>query len=182
MYREVISKLRTENVKLRKELKTISEDLTVMVDKKRTEKVEVFHPPHARDYIAGTATSGITINCMEIYNILFVEKGLQSELETATKQLTRLKKETDHLSTKCDAHGTYEKFVSRQEHMYQIENKIQEILNQKKVVDKTLREKERLLDTLLNPSSGQNYQVNEGMEYRILIFYRLMQWMKTLDY
>ena len=56
--REVVQKLRTENTKLRKELKSISDDLTMLLEKqkKKNEKVQP-----VREIASNVNVSGILI-------------------------------------------------------------------------------------------------------------------------
>jgi len=56
--REVLAKLKTENTKLRKELKSISDDLTVLLEKKKTKKTEK-SVKLVKDIVANVGVSGI---------------------------------------------------------------------------------------------------------------------------
>lgn len=57
--REVLAKLKSENTKLRKELKSISDDLTVLLEKKKTKKAEKSAKP-VKDIVANVGASGIS--------------------------------------------------------------------------------------------------------------------------
>lgn len=57
-------KVKQENAKLRKELKTISDDLTLLVEKKKMEKKEK-DAPRVTDILAGATSTGKLIACVK---------------------------------------------------------------------------------------------------------------------
>jgi len=59
-----LNKLKVENAKLRKELKCISDDLTVLLEKKKTKKVDK-PTQHVKDIVSNVGISGITIKRYE---------------------------------------------------------------------------------------------------------------------
>lgn len=104
--REVIHKLKDENTKLRKELKSISDDLTVLLEKKKTKKV--YKNNLVKDIVSNSGTSGKNSSIC-IKNSNCVEANLRAELETVQKQLVTYQKELDKMKGKYTAQATYEK-------------------------------------------------------------------------
>ena len=105
--REVLAKLKSENTKLRKELKSISDDLTVLLEKKKTKKAEK-SVKLVKDIVANVGVSGIMSISME-YFTLYIEEGLRSELEIAQKQLVRYQREVTLIKSKYQNQASYEK-------------------------------------------------------------------------
>lgn len=143
--REALARVKQENTKLRKELKTISDDLTLLVEKKKMEKKEK-DAPRVTDILAGATSTG-KLMCVK-REITFVEQGLLKELELAQKKLEQYQKEVAVAREKAEVQS-YEKYQRMQDDVYDKDSKLQELTVEKRELERQLREKEKLLDSLL---------------------------------
>jgi len=149
---DVLNKLKLENAKLRKELKSISDDLTVLLEKKKTKKVDK-PTQYVKDIVSNVGIS---------------EQGLRSELENAYKQLERLQKELSSLKGKYDSEATYSKYQELEENLRTKEARVDQLQGQKKILDKKVRDHEKILDALINEAESNSKVNNLAEEARLL--------------
>lgn len=77
-----------------------------------------------------------------------VEQGLLKELELAKKKLEQYEKEVEVAKEKAHVQS-YEKYQKMTDDAYEKDHQLQDLVVEKRELEKQLREKEKLLDSLL---------------------------------